>query len=315
MKSELKKEILSLLQSPELTEYLQKHTELLTDTQYAQIIAGAPIAIEHKAKLLHRMVQFGSADAEKYAEFLDGLLDNLAHIRPTTHTLLVYPMAYYATEKNVTAFDGPFPVRDLIEVQCAIQNYNKENMQDEEFPYYWKIEIYDFFDDYGRKEFPNPSIICICNSEGEIQYIKTKSYNKIASDFGSWVTDLNLPVPYQPGDILEVDCRPYIPKVAYCLITEVGDDCCGVQCVYPCANNKLNFGAFKHGNFFDDAYQMPLYMSPLYRSRIVHKPLPEFYAVLEKSVPFARDIQRYGELCRESGDFEFENIFADNKAP
>lgn len=125
MNSELKKEILSLLKSPELTEYLQKHTELLMDTQYTQIIAGAPIAIEHKADLLHRMVRFGSADAEKYAAFLDRLLDNLAHITPSTHTLLVYLMAYYATEKTVTAIDGPFPIRDLIEAQCAIQNYKQ----------------------------------------------------------------------------------------------------------------------------------------------------------------------------------------------
>ena len=284
MKTELTKEILNLLDSPELSEYLQKHTELLTDTQYAQIIAGAPVSMERKADLLRRLAEFGADDVEKYTVFSDEILDQLAYIAPSTHTLLVYPMAYDITEETVTAFDGPFPVRDLTEAQCAIQNYNKENMQDEVFSYYWKIEIYDFSDHHERKEFPKPSFICICNSDGEIHYIDRKPRNIVAKDFGSAVPNLNLPVPYQPGDILEVDCRPYIPKVAYCLVTEVGDDCCGVQCVYPCANHKMNFGAFKHGNFFEEAYPMPLYLSPLYKSRIVHETLPEFYAGLEKMV-------------------------------
>lgn len=75
MKSELIKEILSLFDSPELSEYLQKHTELLTDTQYAQIIAGAPVSIKQKADLLQRLAQSGSDDVKKYTVFLDEILD------------------------------------------------------------------------------------------------------------------------------------------------------------------------------------------------------------------------------------------------
>lgn len=248
MNNHLKEEILTLIESPELRDYLMKAPEKLGDTRYAQIIAG--------------------------------VLNLLSYVDLSTHTLLVYPMAYDPTEKTVTEVDGPFPIRNLISAQHAIQNYNEENMQDNEFPHYWKIEVYDFSTDC--KIFSKPLIICICNSEGEIQYIKTMTKNNIiVAHFGSDIPDLNLPVPYQPGDILEVDCRPYVPNIAYCLITEVGDDCCRVQCVFPCTKGKLDFGAFKHGRFFDEAYQMPVYMSPLYRSRVVHKALPEFYSVLE----------------------------------
>lgn len=298
MNNNLKEEILTLIESPELREYLMEAPEKLSDIRYAQIIAGASIAIGRKAELLHRLAQSGAGDVTKYAAFLDGVLNLLAHVKPSTHTLLVYPMVYDPTEKTVTEFGGPFPIRDLHAVQYAIRNYNDENMQDSEFPHYWKIEIYDF--STNHKTFPEPLINCICNSEGEIQYIKAIPKNIIANDFGSDVPNLNLPVPYQPGDILEVDCRPYVSKVAYCLITEVGDDCCGVQCVFPCANDKPDFGAFKHGNFFDEAYQMPVYMSPLYRSRVVHEALPEFYAVLEDIAFEVRNIRGYGKLCRES---------------
>ena len=44
MNDELKKEILSLLESPELREYLMAPPEKLNCTQYAEIICGVPEA-------------------------------------------------------------------------------------------------------------------------------------------------------------------------------------------------------------------------------------------------------------------------------
>ncbi len=44
-------------------------------------------------------------------------------------------------------------------------------------------------------------------------------------------SDLNLPVPFVPGDIISIDCRPYA-KVKHAVILQLGDnhDCCSVQC-------------------------------------------------------------------------------------
>ena len=45
MNDELKKEILSLLESPELREYLMAPPEKLNCMQYAEIICGAPVSL------------------------------------------------------------------------------------------------------------------------------------------------------------------------------------------------------------------------------------------------------------------------------
>ncbi len=60
--------------------------------------------------------------------------------------------------------------------------------------------------------------------------------------------DLNLPVPFKAGDILEFDGYPFGPKFR-AIITEVGDnrDCCCVQALAMNKNGKWSFGAVKHG--------------------------------------------------------------------
>ena len=82
--------------------------------------------------------------------------------------------------------------------------------------------------------------------------------------------DLNLPVPYRPGDIVEVNCLPFAP-VKHVLLLEVGDDCCGVSCLYRTEDGKWETGALKHGHFME-SYR-PL-ISPLYRIAAHHADLP-----------------------------------------
>ena len=55
MNDEPKKEILSLLESPELREYLMAPPEKLNCTQYAEIICGAPVSLYRKRELLLRL--------------------------------------------------------------------------------------------------------------------------------------------------------------------------------------------------------------------------------------------------------------------
>lgn len=55
MNDELKKEILSLLESPKLREYLMAPPEKLRCSQYAEIICGAPVSLYRKRELLLRL--------------------------------------------------------------------------------------------------------------------------------------------------------------------------------------------------------------------------------------------------------------------
>ena len=92
----------------------------------------------------------------------------------------------------------------------------------------------------------------------------------------------NLPVPYQPGDILEIDCRPYAPGPAYCVIAEVGDDCCGVQCFYREDIFRIEHGALKYGHYFSGYPACSQFLSPLYRAKVYHGKLPWFCEFMER---------------------------------
>ena len=78
--------------------------------------------------------------------------------------------------------------------------------------------------------------------------------------------DLNLPMPFKPGDIVLIDCLPYRqPK--YVVILECGDN--PYECCLPCAlfydfkSKTWRTGAVKHKHVFDGGARPPL--SPLYR--------------------------------------------------
>ena len=86
-----------------------------------------------------------------------------------------------------------------------------------------------------------------------------------------WVTqsyldaDLNLPIPFKPGDIVALDCRPFAP-VKPALLLEVSDDCCGVQMLFE-HDGMLNMdvydtAALKHGHGYKDAWDHE-YLHPL----------------------------------------------------
>lgn len=307
MKTELIHEILDLLESPELNAHLRNHKETLTDELLAQIVAGAPIALTRKAKLLRRLERDGAAVSEYMSE-LERLLRIIEQFDPVKYVLMIHLMQYDLEKRAVTTVDGPFPVRDLLDAQRAIWEYNEACLGETPFPYFWRLEFYDMSEHPKHDGFRCPVITCICAPSGEIQYVVGNRRKTSTPSFGEACPDLDLSVPYRPGDILHIDCRPYVPFDTCCLITEVGDGCCGVQCIFPCANHELDFGALKRGQYFDVAHKSPQYLSPLYRAKIQHGPVPERFSVLEELAQFLRAMPESGRIWRESGDFAFDTI-------
>ncbi|MBR5426824.1 MAG: hypothetical protein IK118_00635 [Clostridia bacterium] len=77
--------------------------------------------------------------------------------------------------------------------------------------------------------------------------------------------DLNLPIPFQPGDIVTLDCRPFSPPKPVVLL-EVGDDCCGVQMLCRGVDGLWYTAALKHRcGWIDKHYMNHSILSPLYR--------------------------------------------------
>lgn len=76
-------------------------------------------------------------------------------------------------------------------------------------------------------------------------------------------SNLNLSTPFQAGDILHIDCRPFAPKTTVTVTDNRSNfDCCNPQCEYEGENGKKKFGALKHSHIYKE--NVIESVSPLY---------------------------------------------------
>lgn len=110
----------------------------------------------------------------------------------------------------------------------------------------------------------------VLNASGDIWYFdydisfEPEGWDDIFDYLGS---NSSLPVPFQPGDIILADCRPF-SKERRVLILDIGDnsDCCCVQCLYLLPNGKVRCNAFKHNSFHGPDENS--HISGLYRAKL-----------------------------------------------
>ncbi len=276
-------EILGLLSgSPELHAYLLARPEQLQTTDYADIISGAPIALTEKGRLLERLSEHMTHSEDA------GLIRDYSACLKTALQALESKEATFSAElwKDGEQLDGPYIAFSMEEARRAIAQYRKrrEENADDEIAAYWRIEQYRQGGASDRNGFARPEYTFAADPNGEVQYFmhdpdfmhdpEKRRGVWAEGAFGGDALHLNLPVPYRPGDILEVGCAPYVSEPHYCILTEVGDDCCGVQCLYPGENGRIEFGALKHGHYFFNCYYASWYLSPLYGTRVYAGELP-----------------------------------------
>ena len=270
-------EILSLLSgSPELHAYLLEHPEKLRTTDYADIITGAPIALTEKGRLLERL-----SEHMTHSEDAGLIRDYSACLHMALQALESKDAAFSAELwEDGEQLDGPYIALSVEELRRAIAQYRKhwEENADDETATYWRIKLYRQGGTLDPEGFACPEYTFAAAPNGEVQHFMHDPQKRQGSwaegAFGGDSVHLNLPVPYRPGDILEVGCAPYVSKPHYCILTEVGDDCCGVQCLYPCEDGCIEFGALKHGHYFFSCYDASRYLSPLYGTRVYAGELP-----------------------------------------
>lgn len=265
------KEILSLLSgSPELHAYLLARPEKLQTTDYADIITGAPIALTEKGRLLERL-------SEQMAHSKDAdLIRDYSACLNTALQALESKKATFSVElwKDGEGLDGPYIAFSMEETRRAIAQYREYWAMDadDEAATYWRIKQYRRGGASEPEGFVCPEYTFAADPNGEVQYFMHDPQKRrcvwAEGAFGGDALHLNLPVPYRPGDILEVGCAPYVSEPHYCILTEVGDDCCGVQCLYPGENGRIEFGALKHGHYFSGCFDRRQYLSPLYGAKI-----------------------------------------------
>ena len=273
MESKLKNRILDLIESPELHAYLMEHAERLKLKDYVSIIAGAPISLGRKQELLHDMKRSSCLKKQEmdYVSLCCACMDRAVQfLTSETGTIFLIQLMGYDDKHKSDIMDGPYIMTSLANTKNAVKNYYREDMDEdadaEWKTLYWRVELYTASQDVNNGEdgFLSAEYTYIMDKNGSLGRM-------VEDQFFSVSPDLNLPVPYHPGDVLFIDCRPYAPGAFYCRLKEVGDDCCGIQCEYVDEEGNMETGALKHGDYFFNHREVEQYLSPLYRARIVSK--------------------------------------------
>lgn len=157
-------EILGLLSgSPELHAYLLARPEQLQTTDYADIIAGAPVALMEKKRLLDRL-----SGHEAHSEDTGLIRDYSACLNTALQALESKDAAFSAELwKDGEQLDGPYIAFSMEEVQRAIPKY-WEGV--DKAIAYWRIEQYRQGGASEPEGFACPEYTFAADPNGEVQY-------------------------------------------------------------------------------------------------------------------------------------------------
>lgn len=149
----------------------------------------------------------------------------------------------------------------------------------EEDDYWFEVKLWDKNHNGKMRELATYILVkgrpMYCDLEEEIcKQIEGIDENNNYSFRMISMTDLNIAIPYKPGDIVEVGSAPFVPRYKI-LITEVGDnyDCCCVQGMRVSKDGQCITGAVKHGHVGyakSSCYILPslLYEMNLYNGKL-----------------------------------------------
>lgn len=104
--------------------------------------------------------------------------------------------------------------------------------------------------------------------------------------FSSGMTDPDFPIPFETGDIVTLDCRPFAPVMHALLLAVDNADCCGVRMLHRDKNGLWHNSALKHKHGW--GRYTPL-LSPLYRLEKYEGELPEDHKIFLEVQNFIRD--------------------------
>ena len=319
-------EIINLIESPELRKHLVDNPQLMSGDHYMQIIGGAPIEINRKRELISRLAAvecnspddtFDWYDPKICIGYIDDCLDALKAVDGNKKMLLVSEISYVDSEAGSAITHGPFPVASWSAALAAMKAYAEKWRGNTDLSAsYWMIELFNLANDpshsYPYDGFLQNDYTYYANGAGEIQYLCREEEGEcgealdciVGGIFGPWFKGayVDLPTPYEKGDILEIDCRPWAPGPCYCLVANTKLDC-----LYLDGDGQIRCGSIPYGSCFARWARTNLMLSPVFRARKLTQPLPEACADLQSI-----ELDQIDDLLEERADTkEKEPIWLD----
>ncbi len=252
----------TFIPSKTMRAYLK--TVELDERQILQLICGAPVSLYLKYDFLVIL-------SDCHPCFMDALCDTekaLNALRLAEGELFYLKEKWYDSDDLIEKESGNAPCLSVDKAIELIKDDFGDEVTEQDFREYTANCCWAQLEKWspGRDGFEHTYTYYMI--EDELCFFddeRTKSQLTAGYSFFTEGRHLNLPVSFRVGDIVSIDCTPFMPKKEAVLL-EVGDntDCCCLQALYETNEYAYSYGAVKHGSLFFDSYPSVL-LSPLYR--------------------------------------------------
>ena len=306
-----------IFESQEMRDYLCEQAEELYKYQIKEMIAGSPtVTVQRKLEMFEWLAEGEDLEKElleakdeserkhilwcSYAEIVKNTREALNALYDTNKPAVFLVKCIICWSDDIDEFEVEETI-PFISYENAVQYireqedvYGKNNRRWFQIEKWEQDEKGRFYENWSYVAVKGR--ICFCSKCGLHR-------NECSQD-----KDVNLPVPFRAGDIIEVQDMP-IARIRHVLILDTGDnrDCCSVWQAYIDKDGRVCTNALKHGDIFDSWYAT----SPLYSAKT-------FYGVLEGEEEVLYTIQRFMNKFLESEDrwyqlFEVFNYVSENQ--
>lgn len=184
---------------------------------------------------------------------------------------------YYSEDETDEGIEKELGIEDDTEAENDGELWSRAELWDlldskweySRFDYYFMGDKICWFEKLYPEIQENGNIYYTSWGDRDFRRQNKRSRRRFMSGDG----DLNLSTPYKPGDIVNIDCRPFGPPF-HAMILEGRDqwDCCFPTIVFKVPyTNKWRLTSLKHKRFYYDA-EINAYepmLSPLFRIRKV----------------------------------------------
>ena len=263
-----------LLPSKDMRKYLW-HANLSAYV-LAQIIYGAPCRVEEKLLSIKVLYEQGGFDeySKRGIEAMISCMEKALKAKDEEGIFSLETCFYDEKAKDSgSSFEYLYPryddaIRDIKE--------SSEYYADDYGELFW-FEITKWGKDKNGKLCEECTYFIVGN---ELRYINISLLDPDCIEDMIGTGDLNLPVPFEAGDIVEINGSPFAPKF-HALILDIGDnsDCCCVQGLAKDSDGLWNTGAVKHGMI---GVQPPVQPSMLYTIERYNEALADDEKILEE---------------------------------
>lgn len=267
----IKDKFAELFEESEMQEYMNEKFDELSACNIAWAVYGSRENLQKKFEIFEELKTLYPEEEEyqKYTELLRWAMNHMkaqpGDVFTVTEIILAPKLCHVITEFHQVFSDFEEAV-DYIknESMNRFDTFADDKRQPEEL----QEELEDMLFCIGKWSK---------NSSGKFEWsicFDVMGTGKVIYFWGKeretwWDLIPNLPIPFKPGDIVTLDCRPYLPK-RLAVVLEIGNNrnFNSRQCLYINSDDRINTGKLLKKDIFKDLNRFLNYSfvpSPLFR--------------------------------------------------